>query len=99
MPHPNQLALVEVAEAWIAQSQPLPDHEAAERLQAKVCLLQDKIHLLSLAAAEDREPDDSVVGLSAIDLMAAQCRLAVEARVRRRFAALRQAQSLERAAA
>ena len=88
MPHPNQLALATAAETWIQQSQLLPDQVAADRLTDKINTLQDGIHELSLASLNDREPDESLAGLSAIDIMAAQSRLIVERNVRLRFAAM-----------
>ncbi|WP_374387177.1 hypothetical protein [Brevundimonas sp.] len=86
MPHPNQLALAQAAERWIEQSQQLPQQTAIKRLTAKINVLQDGIHELSLASIEDREPDETLAGLSAIDIMAAQGRLVVERNVRQRFA-------------
>lgn len=88
MPHPNQLALVTATELWIEQSQTLPDRTAADRLTDKINTLQDGIHELSLASLNDREPDQALEGLSAIDIMAAQSRLVVERNVRLRFAAM-----------
>lgn len=85
MPHPNQFALPIAVDAWIDEANTLPDRDAADRLQAKVNLLQDKIHLFSIASYRDVEPCESVAGLSVVDLMAAQSRLAVEATVRRRM--------------
>lgn len=88
MPHPNQLALVTATETWIQQSQSLTDQVAADRLTDKINTLQDGIHEMSLASLNDREPDEALTGLSAIDIMAAQCRLIVERNVRLRFAAM-----------
>lgn len=88
MPHPNQLALVTATEKWIQQSQSLPDIVAADRLTIKINEVQDGIHEMSLASIEDREADDSLNGLSVIDLMSAQSRLIVERNVRLRFAAM-----------
>lgn len=88
MSHPNQLALAQAAEKWIEQSQALPDQAAIERLTAKINTLQDGIHELSLASLNDREPDQALAGLSAIDVMAAQSRLIVERGVRVRFAGM-----------
>lgn len=88
MSHPNQLALVMSTERWIEQSQALPDDEARERLTVKINVLQAGIHELSLASINDREPDDALTGLSAIDVMAAQSRLLVERNVRRRLASM-----------
>lgn len=88
MTHPNQMALCKCAEAWVQQSQDLPDAVAAERLTDKINTLQDKIHLLSVAAFRDVEPPAEVAGLSVIDLMAAMSRLTVERAVRARFAAM-----------
>ena len=88
MSHPNQMALCKCAEAWVRQSQDLPDGVAVERLTLKINTLQDKIHLLSVASYRDVEPPAEVAGLSVIDLMAAQSRLTVERAVRVRFAAM-----------
>jgi len=86
--HPNQLALAQAAEKWVVQSQTLPDRVAIERLTTKINALQDGIHEMSLASAQDREPDESLAGLSVIDIMAAQSRLIVERGVRVRFAGM-----------
>lgn len=88
MSHPNQLALVTAAETWIQQSQSLSDDVAVDRLTDKINTLQDGIHELSLASLNDREPDETLNGLSAIDIMAAQSRLIVERGVRLKFAAM-----------
>ncbi len=82
----NQLAMAQVAEQWIEQSQALSDSEAVRRLDTKINLLQDKIHALSVAAFRDEEPPVEVAGLSVIDVMSAQSRLVVERAVRMRFA-------------
>jgi cell envelope opacity-associated protein A len=82
----NQLAMAQVAEQWIEQSQALSDAEAVRRLDAKIALLQDKIHALSVAAFRDEEPPVEVAGLSVIDVMLEQLRLVVERAVRARFA-------------
>lgn len=88
MSHPNQLALVAATERWIDQSQSLGDREAIDRLTIKINEVQDGIHEMSLAAAEDREPDQAFAGLSAIDMMSAQSKLVIERNVRLRFADL-----------
>ncbi|WP_292229396.1 hypothetical protein [Brevundimonas sp.] len=89
MPHPNQQALAMAAERWIDQSQDLTDNTAVERLTYKINTLQDGIHELSLASIQDREPDESLTGLSVIDIMAAQSRLVVERNVRMRGMGMR----------
>lgn len=88
MSHPNQLALKMAADRWLDQAESLPDQVAAERLTIKINELQDGIHEMSLAVAQDREPHESLTGLSAIDMMHAQGRLVVERNVRLRFAAM-----------
>lgn len=88
MPHPNQLALVSATDRWIDQSQNLPDRIAVDRLTEKINTLQAGIHEMSLASFHDREPHESLAGLSAIDIIAAQSRLIVERNVRQRFAAM-----------
>lgn len=88
MTHPNQLALPVAVTRWIEQSQSLPNELAADRLTLKINALQDGIHEFGLAAQTDRDPDDSLAGLSVIDIMAAQGRLIVERNVRLRFAAM-----------
>jgi len=88
MSYPNQLALSHAAQRWIDESQHLPDAEAARRLGLKIDAIQDKIHLLSVAAFRDDEPPADVAGLSVIDLMSAQSMLVVERAVRSRFAAM-----------
>lgn len=88
MSHPNQLALKMATDKWLDQAESLPDQVAADRLTIKINELQDGIHEMSLAAAEDREPHESLAGLSVIDMMCAQSRLVVERNVRQRFAAM-----------
>lgn len=86
MAHPNQHALPIAVTGWIDETDALPDREAADRLRAKVNLLQDKIHLFSIASYRDVEPCESVAGLSVVDLMAAQTTLVGEANARMRMA-------------
>lgn len=86
MSYSNQLALSHAAQHWIDESQGLSDAEAARRLGLKIDAIQDKIHLLSIAAFRDEEPPADVAGLSVIDLMSAQRMLVVERAVRSRAA-------------